>query len=95
MISVPNVRHVSLIRSVLLHRQWRYDDVGIFDRTHLRWFAYRNLPGLLEGTGLHISQLERTHLISLRPEAPVNRIARYLGDFGTLQFVFRADRAHA
>jgi hypothetical protein len=32
-------------------------------------------------------------LISLRPEAPVNRIAPYLGDFGTLQFVFRADRA--
>jgi SAM-dependent methyltransferase len=90
-ISVPNVRHVQLIRSVLRHRRWPYDDVGIFDRTHLRWFAYRNLPGLLEGTGLHISELARTYAITLNPKDRVNRVAPYLGDFGTLQFVFRAE----
>jgi 2-polyprenyl-3-methyl-5-hydroxy-6-metoxy-1,4-benzoquinol methylase len=91
-ISVPNVRHAHLIRSVLLHRHWPYEDVGIFDRTHMRWFAYRNLPELLSNTGLEIAELRRTYALHLNPSARINRLARYLGDFGTLQFVFRAEK---
>jgi len=91
-ISVPNVRHIQLFRSVFLRRAWDYADVGIFDRTHLRWFAYKNLPGLLEGTGLRIGELHRTFMIDLNPNARINRLAPHLGDFGTLQFVFRAER---
>ena len=90
-ISVPNVRHLQLIRSVVFRRRWRYDDVGIFDRTHLRWFAYRNLPGLLDGTGLKITELRRTYMLDLNPAARINRLARHIGDFGTMQFVFRAE----
>jgi 2-polyprenyl-3-methyl-5-hydroxy-6-metoxy-1,4-benzoquinol methylase len=90
-ISVPNIRHLQLLRSVVLRRRWPYDDVGIFDRTHLRWFAFRNLPGLLEGTGLHITELQRTYMLSLNPTARINRLAAHIGDFGTMQFVFRAE----
>jgi 2-polyprenyl-3-methyl-5-hydroxy-6-metoxy-1,4-benzoquinol methylase len=92
-ISVPNVRHLTLIRSVLRHRHWPYEDVGIFDRTHLRWFAFKNLPELLEGTGLRITELQRHYMISLNPNDRINRLAPHLGDFGTLQFIFRAERA--
>jgi 2-polyprenyl-3-methyl-5-hydroxy-6-metoxy-1,4-benzoquinol methylase len=91
-ISVPNIRHAQMIRSVVGHRRWPYEDVGIFDRTHLRWFAYRNLPDLLSGTDLRIAELRRTYALSLNPKARINRLAPHLGDFGTLQFVFRADR---
>jgi SAM-dependent methyltransferase len=90
-ISVPNVRHLQMIRSVLFHRHWPYDDVGIFDRTHLRWFAYRNLPGLVEGTGPHITEMRRTYMLSLNPAKRINRLAPHIGDFGTMQFVFRAE----
>jgi 2-polyprenyl-3-methyl-5-hydroxy-6-metoxy-1,4-benzoquinol methylase len=94
-ISVPNVRHAQLVRSVLRHRRWPYEDVGIFDRTHLRWFAFHNLPELLDDTGLEITQLERVYALSLNPTARVNRLASHLGDFGTLQFVFRAEHLGA
>jgi 2-polyprenyl-3-methyl-5-hydroxy-6-metoxy-1,4-benzoquinol methylase len=92
-ISVPNIRHASLVASVVGRRRWPYEDVGIFDRTHLRWFAYKNLPQLLAGTGLAITELTRTYALSLDHTARINRLAPYLGDFGTLQFVFRAERS--
>jgi SAM-dependent methyltransferase len=90
-ISVPNIRHASLVSSVLRHRRWPYDDIGIFDRTHLRWFALNNLPDLLDNTGLRIAELARSYAITVNPADRVNRLARFLGDFGTLQFVFRAE----
>ncbi len=90
-ISVPNVRHAHLVGSVLLRRRWPYEDVGIFDRTHLRWFARENLADLLGQTGLEVTELRRTYALSLNPSARINRLARHLGDFGTLQFVFRAE----
>ncbi len=94
-ISVPNIRHLHLLNSVVLRRRWPYEEVGIFDRTHLRWFAYKNLPQLLNGTGLTITELRRTYMLNLNPAARINRLAPHIGDFGTLQFVFRAEQSPA
>jgi predicted TPR repeat methyltransferase len=95
-VSVPNIRHVHLIAHVLFGARWPYEPTGIFDRTHLRWFARNNLPDLLAGTGLEIAVLERSYVIRLeaatRIDLLANRLARRMGDFGTLQFVFRAER---
>jgi 2-polyprenyl-3-methyl-5-hydroxy-6-metoxy-1,4-benzoquinol methylase len=90
-ISVPNIRHAQLVGSVLLRRRWPYEDVGIFDRSHLRWFARENLRDLLWQTGMEITELHRTYALTLNPSARINRLARHLGDFGTLQFIFRAE----
>lgn len=92
-ISVPNIRHVRLISDVVLRQYWPYEEIGIFDRTHLRFFARRNLPQLLEGTGLSIQELRRSFALSLNPRSRWNHLAPYLGDFGTLQFLFRAGPA--
>jgi 2-polyprenyl-3-methyl-5-hydroxy-6-metoxy-1,4-benzoquinol methylase len=91
-VSVPNVRHVETVTSVILRSRWPYKAVGIFDRTHLRWFARKNLPDLLEGTDLEIVELGRNRMVHLDPRSRWNRLAPVLGDFGTLQFIFRAER---
>ncbi len=96
-VSVPNVRHLQLVGRVLLGRRWPYDDVGIFDRTHLRWFAYHNMEELVEGVGLQVTTLTRSYGLKVEPRSRLgvwaNRVAPLLGDFGTLQFVFRAELA--
>lgn len=92
-VSVPNVRHLETFVALGLRRRWPYKEVGIFDRTHLRFFARENLPDLLGGTDLRIVDLHRTHMLKLNPRSRWNRLAPYLGDLGTLQFVFRAERA--
>lgn len=90
-VSVPNIRHARTV-GALVRGHWPYEDVGIFDRTHLRFFARRNLPELLDGTGLHITELRRNRLLVIDLRSRWNRLAPYLGDWGTLQFLFRAER---
>lgn len=90
-ISVPNIRHAETFWALAVRRRWPYKDVGIFDRTHLRFFARHNLPGLLDGTDLVIAELHRSYLLT-HDQSRINRLAHLLGDLGTLQFIFRAER---
>lgn len=93
-ISVPNVRHLRTFWHLAVHRRWLYEDVGIHDRTHLRFFARANLPDLLAGTDLEIVDLRRTFLVTPRWDSRAarwNKHAHRLRELGALQFVFRAE----
>jgi 2-polyprenyl-3-methyl-5-hydroxy-6-metoxy-1,4-benzoquinol methylase len=91
-VSVPNVRHAKTFWTLLVRRRWPYDPVGIFERTHLRFFARRNLPELVAGTDFEVVAVRRHHMLTVRHTSRWNRLAPLLGDLGTLQFVFRAER---
>ena len=51
--SIPNVAHVWVIAN-LLAKRWPQRDRGIFDRTHVRFFAKRDMVALLRGAGLEV-----------------------------------------
>lgn len=51
LVSIPNVSHLSVLLQLIFRRDWRFDDAGIFDRTHLRWFGRRTLHQLLDQAG--------------------------------------------
>ncbi len=53
-ISVPNIAHVQILAS-LYNNDFSYADVGILDRTHLRFFTEPTLRQMIEGAGLSIS----------------------------------------
>jgi 2-polyprenyl-3-methyl-5-hydroxy-6-metoxy-1,4-benzoquinol methylase len=50
-VSVPNARHWTLQRDLVLRGTFGYTDWGHRDRTHLRWFTRRDIEALLAGTG--------------------------------------------
>jgi hypothetical protein len=50
-VSIPNARHWSLVRDLVLRGSFGYTDWGHRDRTHLRWFTRRDIVALLEATG--------------------------------------------
>ena len=50
-VSVPNARHWSLVRDLVLRGTFGYADWGHRDRTHLRWLTRRDLEALLRETG--------------------------------------------
>lgn len=50
-VSVPNARHVSLLRDLVLRGTFGYTAWGHRDNTHLRWFTRRDLVALLAETG--------------------------------------------
>jgi SAM-dependent methyltransferase len=51
-VSVPNIGHISILADLLLHRRFQYQDAGILDRTHLRFFTERSAVGLMNEAGL-------------------------------------------
>jgi 2-polyprenyl-3-methyl-5-hydroxy-6-metoxy-1,4-benzoquinol methylase len=50
-VSVPNARHWSLVRDLVVRGTFGYTDWGHRDRTHLRWFTRRDIEALLAATG--------------------------------------------
>jgi O-antigen biosynthesis protein len=54
-VSVPNARHYSLLRDLLLHGTFGYTDWGHRDSTHLRWFTRRDLVVLVGDAGWQVS----------------------------------------
>ena len=58
-ISLPNVQHIEVFIQVFLKGKWPYNQRGIFDKTHLRWFTYKNIIELINSSNLSIVKLER------------------------------------
>ena len=53
-VSVPNARHFSLVRDLMLHGTFGYADFGHRDNTHLRWFTRRDIVELIEAAGWEV-----------------------------------------
>jgi 2-polyprenyl-3-methyl-5-hydroxy-6-metoxy-1,4-benzoquinol methylase len=56
-VSVPNARHFSLVRDLVLHGTFGYTEWGHRDRTHLRWFTRRDIVALLADGGWRIEDV--------------------------------------
>jgi 2-polyprenyl-3-methyl-5-hydroxy-6-metoxy-1,4-benzoquinol methylase len=48
--SVPNVRYVKNLYHLLAQKDWEYQDEGIRDRTHLRFFTQKSMTRSLTAT---------------------------------------------
>jgi len=49
--ALPNVRHWAVTLPLLLGGRWDYQDEGVLDRTHYRFFTRRSIVGLLGDCG--------------------------------------------
>jgi 2-polyprenyl-3-methyl-5-hydroxy-6-metoxy-1,4-benzoquinol methylase len=52
--SIPNVRNIALLYNLIVRGRWRYDDHGLLDRTHLRFFTRTEIVELFAGAGLKV-----------------------------------------
>jgi trans-aconitate methyltransferase len=86
-ISVPNVQHWSVQLS-LARGAFEYQDSGLFDRTHLRWFTKSSIVHMLTSRGLNIVEF-RSRLL----DHPLQETA--LGLICSLAKNFGADEAEA
>lgn len=53
---IPNVQHWTVFLQ-LLRGSWPQQDSGLFDRTHIRWFALADMKKLLTGAGLVLEKI--------------------------------------
>jgi len=71
-ISIPNVGHGAL-RLCLLQGHWDYRDVGLLDRTHIRFFTLSNLLALIEQAGLVVTELRSSVADPLQTEIAIDQ----------------------
>lgn len=56
LLSVPNVQHWSIILQLLVGK-WQYQQQGILDSTHLRFFTRTSLRQLIQNSGFQIEKI--------------------------------------
>lgn len=77
MASIPNIRCVAVSVPLVLRGEWRYADVGILDRTHLRFFTRSGIEDLFGESGYAIDSV-----VPWLREDVNTRVARTLKRFG-------------
>lgn len=88
-VSVPNVRHHSVALPLLWSGRWQYEDEGILDRTHLRFFTRASAAALLTGAGLEpAGHVDKGLEVTRRRDLWKPLLARTAWrDLGVFQFV--------
>lgn len=64
--SLPNLRYWHTFKRLAFDGEFEYADAGIMDRTHLRFFTKKALPGFFLGAGLEIERLVGLHPLTSR-----------------------------
>ena len=56
--SIPNILYFHDFIGMLLSKDWKYEEAGIFDKTHLRFFTKKSIIRLFEESGYQVTSIE-------------------------------------
>ena len=59
LLSVPNVRHYRVLRRLLFKGEFAYQESGVLDIDHVRFFTYKEMQRMLQSTGFTVVSLKR------------------------------------
>ena len=91
--SIPNVRYFRVLISLIFRGRWDYEQSGILDRTHLRFFTRANAMELVAGAGLDVIGISATGLEPGRKTRYLNAITcSLLKRFFEYQYVIKASK---
>lgn len=83
--SLPNLRYWTDFRRILFWGEFEYQDIGTLDRTHLRFYTRKSIPGLFTRAGFRIVRLEGLGRISSRTLMLANLVT--LGRFRDCRYL--------
>jgi 2-polyprenyl-3-methyl-5-hydroxy-6-metoxy-1,4-benzoquinol methylase len=85
--SIPNIRFFYAFRNFIVNKQWKYEDAGIMDKTHLRFFTKRSIEDMFDSLGYRILALKGINGINSWKFSLLNALSMgYLSDTRYLQF---------
>lgn len=60
-ISIPNVRNAVVLFRLLFSGTWRYEENGIMDSGHLRFFTFKEIERMIENANLKIEIVNKNY----------------------------------
>jgi 2-polyprenyl-3-methyl-5-hydroxy-6-metoxy-1,4-benzoquinol methylase len=52
--SIPNVRYHNTFIKTIIHKDWKYEDHGVMDFTHMRFFTQKSIQRMYEEAGFSV-----------------------------------------
>ncbi len=91
--SIPNIRHIYILKDLILKGTWTYQDMGILDRTHLRFFTKKEMIRLFEQANLRVIQIKPRSFSGPSLLKKINRLnGVFLEEFLTTQYLITVTR---
>jgi 2-polyprenyl-3-methyl-5-hydroxy-6-metoxy-1,4-benzoquinol methylase len=75
-LSLPNVRYWDALKRVVFDADWPQEDLGIFDRTHLRFFTEKSMRRFIPECGYTIEKMVGLNPTPSRVLRAVNLLTR-------------------
>jgi SAM-dependent methyltransferase len=72
--SIPNIRHYSALKKIFINGSFKYEEAGIFDKTHLRFFCKKDIKMLFESQGYKVINLTNNVVKKGKLSKKVNKI---------------------
>jgi SAM-dependent methyltransferase len=98
-ISIPNVRHWSVIFPLLVHDRWEYTDAGLLDRTHVHLFTITEMALMLGRAGYRVDAIDSVQMPMPDEMIPLSQLALRMGAgedieirLGAYQYLVSASR---
>ena len=89
--SIPNIRHYAALLKLIRHG-WIYEDYGLFDRTHLRFFSLRSMKDLILNSGLKIQSIKPRIACSTKMKILNSLMFGKLEEFIAFQYIIKAEK---
>jgi 2-polyprenyl-3-methyl-5-hydroxy-6-metoxy-1,4-benzoquinol methylase len=88
--SLPNLRHYKVLDALVRRGDFTYTDVGILDRTHLRFFTRSTMTDMFTSTGYEVTSCTPISVAGSRLASLVARLPWMSLDILAQQFVIVA-----
>ena len=88
-VSIPNIRNLKVINNLVFNGTWDYEESGIMDRTHLRYFTNKSFKKQLNNQNINYSIINSKRnydFMSFRKKWLKN--FKLFEDFVTCQFLY-------
>lgn len=94
--SIPNLRYFPVMKQIVQEADLRYTNMGVLDRTHLRFFTQISMVQMFKDCGYNVERIEGINGEKLPFKmAVINRLTGgALNDMQYLQFAIAAMAAH-
>lgn len=82
--SIPNVRHASVLLPLLVHGEWNYEESGVLDSTHLRFYTLASIRRFFESLDLVVIEVQPLQTDSSPVAAKLSAVVTELGGDGSM-----------
>lgn len=90
---VPNIRYWKIIKDLVLKGEWKYEQCGILDQTHLRFFTVSSFRRMLAAASFRVINETKIY-VDGRKKMALRRLSQgLLDEFFAFQVLFSARKS--